>query len=143
MVAVASATDSVQLLRAVGASSSMMTAEGVNAPYALFIFPKTRKHLDAVRAEPQLWQGFLMLQHPIFYTQNDVYFVAMCDFGRLAPVFTYMIWDAKIVRVTPGARLCATLWFHVIKIIIVGVVPDVVTPGNRLMIGTGYVAIYA
>ena len=49
----------------------------------------------------------------------------MRDFGRLVPVFALCIWDAKIARVTPGARSCATLFYDVIKSMFPGVVPDV------------------
>lgn len=36
------------------------------SPYALSISSKNRRLFDDTRAEPQLWQWFLMLQHPYF-----------------------------------------------------------------------------
>ena len=42
-----------------------------------------------------------------------------------------------------GSALVRDPHIIIIPIIFSGVVPDVVTPGDRLMIGTGYVAIYA
>ena len=67
MVAVASATDSVQLLRAEGEPSAMLTALASAPPYALSIFLYRRRHFDTVRAEPHTRQGLLMLQRPYFY----------------------------------------------------------------------------
>ena len=44
----------------------MLTALASTPPYALSILPENRKHFDVIRAEPQLWQGFLMLQRTHF-----------------------------------------------------------------------------
>ena len=48
-----------------------------------------------------------MLQRRDFYSKKNAFFVAMCDFGHLVPVFALVICDVKTATVTPDAHTCA------------------------------------
>ena len=112
-------------------------------PYALFIFPKTRKHFDAVRAEPRLWQGFLMLQRTHFlYVKMS----AICSNARFW-TFNPSIYVYDLRRHFDGCDAGSALvrdpmiWCNLDQVC--GCCSRRWRRGDRLMIGTGYVAIYA
>ena len=60
------ATDRLQLLRAEGNPSPMVTALASDFPYALFIFRYRRRCFDACRCGVVGRTAFVMLQHPSF-----------------------------------------------------------------------------
>ena len=112
-------------------------------PYALFIFPKTRKHFDVTRAKPRLWQGFLMLQRTHFL------YVRMGAICSIARFWTFSISKCVMylrrhsVEGDAGSARVRDPHIIIISIMFPGVVPDVDAGDDGVMIGTGYVAIYA
>lgn len=112
-------------------------------PYALFISLINRKHSDAVRAEPQLWQGFLMLQRTHFLYVKMSAICSIARFWAFSASKCVMYLRRHSVEGDAGSALVRDPHIIIISIIFSGAVPDVDAGDNDLMIGTGYVAIYA
>lgn len=121
----------------------MLTALASTPPYALFISLIKREHFDTVRAERHTRQGFVMLHRPYFLYVKMGAICSNARFWAFSISKCVMYLRRHSVACDAGSALVRDPHIIIISIIFSGVVPDVVTPGDRLMIVAGYVAIYA